>query len=229
MVTTIHGFTYMRRAALFIAGLILFVGLPITGWGWNDLPGFLGNPLRICYCVTAAVFQFFAVRTAPVKKEKTKQLIQSQRLAIVLLQVLGIAMLLTAPWTDRHGFGLMGGSNLVRCAGLTLYSFGMAIVIMAEIWLGRFFSVQVELKEGHQLVTEGPYQYVRHPRYAGLMLFHLGYALVFLSLPALVCALLMAWVLLWRIQDEERLLQGEFKEKWEAYKKTSHKLVPYLY
>lgn len=219
----------MRRLILFLAGLVIFVALPMAAWGWNDLQGFAANPIRIAYCVTAGALQFFTVRALPARKAKAKETVQRQRWAVVLLQVFGLAMILLAPWSDRRGALVFGGGNVLRCAGLMLFTMGMAILLMAEIWLGRFFSVQVELKEGHQLVTEGPYQYIRHPRYLGLILFHLGYSLVFLSGWGLVFTVLAAAVLFWRIHDEEALLHREFGVKWEAYKKTSRKLLPFVY
>jgi protein-S-isoprenylcysteine O-methyltransferase Ste14 len=70
---------------------------------------------------------------------------------------------------------------------------------------------------------------VRHPRYLGVILLMLGIALVFRSWWALLLVLALSLVLLWRIQDEEKLLQEEFGSFWEAYAKKSWRLVPLVY
>jgi protein-S-isoprenylcysteine O-methyltransferase Ste14 len=219
----------VRRVLLFLMGTAIFSGLPMVAWGWRDWEGFAANPVRLAYCVTAAVLQFFAARAVSVGKEKTRETVSRQRLAVVLLQLFGLGMIVLGPWDDRHGVLALGGGSVLRCAGLMLFTLGMAVVLMAEVWLGRFFSIQVELKEGHQLITEGPYHYVRHPRYLGVILFHLGYSLVFLSGAGLLCAAGATVVLFWRIHDEEVLLRQEFGVKWEAYARTSRKLLPFIY
>jgi protein-S-isoprenylcysteine O-methyltransferase Ste14 len=51
---------------------------------------------------------------------------------------------------------------------------GLAVMLWARVVLGRNWSADVVLKEGHELVTRGPYRWVRHPIYSGLLLLALG-------------------------------------------------------
>src|SRR5581483_9642336 len=62
--------------------------------------------------------------------------------------------------------------------GLILCVAGMAVLVSARQHLGRNWSQTVSAKEGHELVTSGPYRYVRHPMYAGGLLACLGSAIV---------------------------------------------------
>jgi protein-S-isoprenylcysteine O-methyltransferase Ste14 len=95
--------------------------------------------------------------------------------------------------------------------------------------LDKQFSVQVTIQEDHRLVTDGPYRYLRHPRYAGVIMVFLGISLVFRSWLALPLVGTLALVLIWRIQDEEALLRREIGSDWEAYSKTTWRLIPFVF
>jgi protein-S-isoprenylcysteine O-methyltransferase Ste14 len=95
--------------------------------------------------------------------------------------------------------------------------------------LGRRFSGLVAIQPGHELVTDGPYRYVRHPSYLGMMLGLVGWALVFRSATGLAASALALLVLAVRIGDEEALLASQFGEPYEAYRRRSWRLVPGLY
>jgi len=99
----------------------------------------------------------------------------------------------------------------------------------AEASLGKQFSVQVTLQDGHRLVTDGLYRYLRHRRYLGIIGFNVGIALVFHSWLALVFVAGLVLVLLWRIHDEELLMRQAFGVEWETYTRRSWRLIPFVY
>ena len=73
--------------------------------------------------------------------------------------------------------------------------------------LGRFYSHRVRLTAGQSVVETGPYRYIRHPAYTGMLLAHVGFVVLFfhwLSLAALVLVFLPAVVL--RVHIEEHAL-----------------------
>ena len=106
---------------------------------------------------------------------------------------------------------------------------GFVLMHWAQVHLDLQFSVQVTVQEGHQLITDGPYKLIRHPRYLGIILFSSGIALVFRSWATLVLVALILAVLLWRIHDEESLMGEEFGADWEAYCLRTSRLIPWLY
>lgn len=110
-----------------------------------------------------------------------------------------------------------------------MFAAGLALRWYAILTLGRFFTVQVAIVPGHQLVESGLFRYVRHPSYAGLLLMYLGLgirsgnavSLAVLVLPMLVC-------LLYRIRIEEAALCQAFSD-YAAYMQRTWRLVPLLY
>jgi protein-S-isoprenylcysteine O-methyltransferase Ste14 len=222
----------MVRTTKFLAGVVLFVGLPFLGWGLRDITGFMANPARLAYVVVVILIQTVLVIRWPGVGRQGRagvQTVSSQRIVVILMQVLSLAIIILAPFCDRRGILVFGGSLPVRFLGLALFALGFIGINWAEATLGRQFSVQVTLQEDHQLVTSGPYRMVRHPRYACILLYNLGLALLFRSWLALLLLGLLAVVLLWRIQAEEALMHQGFGAEWESYVQRTKRLIPWVY
>ena len=224
--------TIMRSVVMFLVGIVLFIGLPLLGWGVADLLGFTSNPVRVSYAGLVVLLQILVVTRFPQvgrNQGAGKKLVQRQQVAVLLLQVISLAFVIAAPFTDRHNLAVFGEADRLRYVGLILFAIGFVGASWSESTLGKQFSVQVTIQEDHQLITNGPYRLVRHPRYLCLILFNLGLALVFRSGLALALVIALAGVLLWRIQDEEALMSREFGTEWAAYASQSWRLIPYLY
>ncbi len=104
------------------------------------------------------------------------------------------------------------------------------LVTVALKTLGKEWSLTARLVEGHQLATAGPYAYVRHPIYTGMlgMLLATGFAISYW--PALLVALAVFFVgTMIRVRSEERLLRGAFGEQFEAYARRVPAILPGLY
>jgi protein-S-isoprenylcysteine O-methyltransferase Ste14 len=113
--------------------------------------------------------------------------------------------------------------------GLVLLTLGGTLRLAAVFVLGRRFTGLVAIQEGHRLQTGGLYRHIRHPSYAGLLLYMAGYMLVFRCwLGQLLVAAMLA-VLFARMNAEERLLESEFGEEYAAYRRRTWRLVPWVY
>ncbi len=218
--------------AVFI-GVVLFAGLPLLGWGVADIQGFVSHPARLAYVVLVIVVQIFVtVRFPGAGSSRTEgaKTVNRQRQAVLLMQVFSIAIVIAAGFDDRHAvFVVSGSSDFLRYLGLVVFPIGFIMMTWAAASLGRQFSVQVTLQTDHRLVTDGLYRYLRHPRYLGIILFNCGVALVFNSGLALVFVAALTLVLFWRIHDEEAFMRQAFGTEWEAYSRTSWRLIPFVY
>jgi protein-S-isoprenylcysteine O-methyltransferase Ste14 len=221
-----------RIAKIVILGSIIFVGLPLLGWGFDDIPGFFAHPARLGYVVMVVLLQIVIGLLFPGTGRtggEGKETVARQRLVVVLMQVFSIAIVFAGPFSDRREIIVFGQADGLRYLGLAVFALGFFGMNWAEAALGKLFSVQVTIQEGHRLITDGPYQYLRHPRYLGILVFNVGLALVFRSGLALIFVAALTLVLLWRIHDEEALMRQTFGADWDAYSGKSWRLIPFVY
>jgi protein-S-isoprenylcysteine O-methyltransferase Ste14 len=117
--------------------------------------------------------------------------------------------------------------RVFAAAGLLVVWVGLAVRIWAVVTLGRSFSTFVQADADQAVVTRGPYRWVRHPSYTGLLLIILGFGLGehnWLSL--LICAILPALGLLPRIAVEESELTRVLGDQYRDYQKRTRRLLP---
>jgi protein-S-isoprenylcysteine O-methyltransferase Ste14 len=222
----------MKKILSFFVGLIVFSVLPIIGWGIKDINGFVQNPFRLAYIVMMAVFSIIVVIVVPNEGKGYGEGIKPmkrQKLAILFLQIAPLLMHILSPYFDHHRIDTFHESNSIRGTGLFLSCIGFLLMNWSVVVLGKQFSVDVTIQDNHKLISVGPYKYIRHPRYAGIIIFLIGIPVLFLSWIPLLIDILLIMILLWRIRDEEKLMHQEFKKDWEEYKKRTYSLIPYIY
>jgi protein-S-isoprenylcysteine O-methyltransferase len=114
--------------------------------------------------------------------------------------------------------------------GFGVFVIGIALRWYSIIYLGRFFTTNVAIARDHRLIDSGPYRHLRHPSYTGSMLMIIGFGLCLGNIPALLVILISFWVtLLRRIQVEEQALTETFGDQYQAYKKRTRRLIPFIY
>jgi protein-S-isoprenylcysteine O-methyltransferase Ste14 len=115
----------------------------------------------------------------------------------------------------------------VRWTGLGVAFVAFALLEWAQSALGRNWSLRAQLLESHELVTVGPYRWVRHPMYsAGLLA---SVSVLLLSANWLVggCWLLMhVWQFTLKIPLEEELMTQQFGDAYRQYARTTGRLIP---
>ena len=106
---------------------------------------------------------------------------------------------------------------------------GLAITLWARVMLGRNWSGSITHKEDHELVERGPYRFVRHPIYTGMLLMVIGSALVRDTWDAAAAIVLFAAVHIWKLRQEEALMTRYFPDSYPAYRTRTKALVPFVY
>jgi protein-S-isoprenylcysteine O-methyltransferase Ste14 len=114
------------------------------------------------------------------------------------------------------------------CIGVLLCAAGVALVIAARRALGMNWSDLVVLKRDHQLVLSGPYRWIRHPLYSGVLLLVLGSAVTVHTRVAYVTVpvLLMGFAV--KSHQEEKLLEHGFPE-YGAYRRRVKGFIPLVF
>ncbi|MDZ4151094.1 isoprenylcysteine carboxylmethyltransferase family protein, partial [Methylicorpusculum sp.] len=106
----------------------------------------------------------------------------------------------------------------------------LALRASALLNLGRFFSTTVITHSEHQLIETGPYRWLRHPAYTGLLISFFAAGLAMGDMLALLVLLApITFVLYQRIQIEEQWLLGHFGEAYTLYCLRTKALIPWLY
>jgi protein-S-isoprenylcysteine O-methyltransferase Ste14 len=112
-------------------------------------------------------------------------------------------------------------------AGVTLCALGVALAIWARVYLGKNWGMPMSRKEHPELVTTGPYAYVRHPIYTGLLLAMFGSAIAETAF-WLVPLVVVGAYFIYSARSEEKGMVEEFPERYPAYQKRTKILVPFL-
>lgn len=113
-------------------------------------------------------------------------------------------------------------------AGTGLLGAGLWLFHRSHADLGTNWSITLELREGHALVTHGVYRHVRHPMYSALLLYGLGQTLVlpnWVAGPSYLVAMTLLVAL--RIGPEERMMRERFGDAYDAYAARTQALVPW--
>ena len=115
-------------------------------------------------------------------------------------------------------------------AGLLLMAGGLALRFWAIRVLARFFTIDVNIQEGHELIRRGPYRWLRHPSYTGSLMTFLGFGLALgnvWSLLVLMAPVTLAFI--WRMRVEERVLAEAFPDQYPDYARQTKRLIPFVW
>ncbi len=128
------------------------------------------------------------------------------------------------------GIGALRIGESVSWFGLLIILAGIAVRWWALAVLGKYFTVDVSLRDDHKMVTAGPYRRVRHPLYAGSLLSFLGLGLIFQNpLATMVIVVPMFMAFSYRIKIEERALIDRFGDEYLHYRQTTNSLLPGIF
>jgi len=107
---------------------------------------------------------------------------------------------------------------------------GLGLRVWAAVTLGGFYTRTLTMTKDHRVVTTGPYAWVRHPAYLGVILMWTGFGFVSGSLAvAFIFPVMFVAVYLYRISVEERMLVGMLGDSYVQYRRRTHKLIPCVY
>lgn len=120
-----------------------------------------------------------------------------------------------------------GQSQLFVAYALTMA--GLVTLIWARWALGRNWSALVTFRERHELVQNGPYRFVRHPIYTGLILMVAGTATALGNLAGLLSLVICFLGHWWKLRQEEALLTKHFPTTYPGYRSRTKALIPFVF
>jgi protein-S-isoprenylcysteine O-methyltransferase Ste14 len=176
------------------------------------------------------VFIVFWVLAAFVQKRNARRQTAGSR----LIQLSIIALVLVPFFVEGRRVGVLyrhlyPNLLVVQYFGVLLLLLGFGFAVWARFVLGRNWSGIVTVKEDHTLITRGPYAWVRHPIYTGILLALLGTAVTlgtilnFIEVPVVACAF---WL---KLRTEEKFMLETFGEQYKAYSRHVTALIPHVF
>lgn len=120
--------------------------------------------------------------------------------------------------------------TIMHYSGIALYAAGIGLRYSGVVYLGRYFTRDVQVSKDLELVSEGPYSILRHPLYLGLFLLSIGVSLFFRNPASLVFTILFVGKHInRRMVMEERIMEDTLGDKYRDWKRSRYRFIPYIY
>jgi len=126
-----------------------------------------------------------------------------------------------------RGDALNVHSVVLQVVGTIVFVSGLALAVWARIYLGRNWGMPMTEKDEPELVTRGPYRFVRHPIYSGILMGLLGTALA-TNLYWLAALAVAGAYFIYSARVEERIMAGAFPNTYPGYKARTKMLIPFV-
>jgi protein-S-isoprenylcysteine O-methyltransferase Ste14 len=186
--------------------------------GMPDLPSIVVFASWAIFAITWAIAALFVKRTVERRWGWGR----------IMILIVGLAYLAARNSQSVRAWRLFTSTPRSEWLGAAVVLIGLAITLWARLALGRNWSGAVTLKQDHELIESGPYRFVRHPIYTGVLLMALGTAVLTARVSSFVfCALLL--IGLWfKLRAEEQLMTEHFPEAYPRYRQRVRALIPFL-
>jgi protein-S-isoprenylcysteine O-methyltransferase Ste14 len=129
-------------------------------------------------------------------------------------------------WLERP---LLPRRDWMLDAGALLVVSGLALAVWARLILSGNWSGTVTLKHGHELIRTGPYAWVRHPIYTGLLTAMLGNAIAIDEIRGVLALTILAAAFLKKLRTEEAFMIEAFGGSYIHYRSVTAALIPGVY
>ena len=184
--------------------------------------------------ILASSIVMVLIRAPHGQRSRGVKVLRSRRGALesVLLTLAWVAFFVPLVWVAAPVFAFADYPlrRVPLLAGIVCLAVGLWLFARSHADLGTNWSITLEVREKHQLVTQGIYRALRHPMYSALLLYSLGQALVvpnWVAGPSYVVA--MSLLFAFRLGPEERMMLDEFGTEYEAYMMRTKRLVPRIW
>jgi len=165
-----------------------------------------------------------------VKDARRSEPLMPRLLKYWLPLMVGIVLISPVAWFHGTWLGsrMYPDSLAMALAGALLTLLGVAFACWARHVLGRNWSSVVQVKQDHELIQSGPYRWVRHPIYTGLLLAFLGTGMAMGEWRGAITVVIVATSFWFKLRQEERWMRETFGASYEQYMQHTKALIPGL-
>ena len=172
----------------------------------------------VIYIVWGVFWAYWLVSAIGVKKRAGSRRL-GPRIPIIVL-----AVLLTRVFSEHT---LAIHSPALKAVGVVLFVAGLGLAVWARIYLGRNWGTPMTQKAEPELVTSGPYHFVRHPIYSGILLGFAGTGLATNSYWWIIFAVCLIYFI-YSARVEEGIMASAFPSTYPSYRARTKMLVPFV-
>ena len=189
------------------------------------------NPWIAKAVVVAATAVMIAIRAPHGRESRRVKVVKSHMtpLESIILILAWTGFFIPLIWISSPAFSFAEYPLRIGplISGIVCFVIGLWLFYRSHADLGTNWSITLEVREEHRLITQGVYRGVRHPMYSALVLYSVGQALVIPNWVAGPSNLVAFSVLFaFRIHTEERMMLEQFGDEYTAYMARTKRLVP---
>jgi len=189
------------------------------------------NPWVAKAVILVATIVMIAIRAPHGRRSRGVKVVKNLkgRQEIVLLTLAWLGFFIPLIWVASPAFSFAEYPLRIGplVAGIVSFVIGLWLFYRSHADLGTNWSISLEVRERHRLITQGIYGRIRHPMYTALMLYGLGHALVipnWVAGPSNIVTFAVLFSL--RLRPEERMMLEQFGDEYRAYMARTKRLVP---
>lgn len=190
----------------------------LISWSWEYI---------LFYIITVLWIGEFLVFPSKYESEDYSEVTSFK--TILLGVVLSIVITVALTYIDM--FRIEGSiGNAIRYIGILLYITGIVLRYSGSIYLGKYFTRDVNVSENQELVSDGPYRILRHPLYLGLFLLTISVPIFFQNYVSFVFALtVMVLNINRRMVLEEESMEEIMGDRYTDWKSSRYRFIPFIY
>jgi protein-S-isoprenylcysteine O-methyltransferase Ste14 len=183
--------------------------------------------IRVRFAILFTLWATFYIYWLVSAKSAKRNVSSSRTYAVYRILFMVIILNLCYRVRGFRRFAITIPKPLLAICGLVICALGLSLAVWARKYLGRNWGMPMSVKEDPELVTTGPYGYVRHPIYSGILLAMLGSALASGVVWLIVFVFSGAYFGI-SARAEERLMLRQFPKEYPAYRARTRAIVPFV-
>jgi protein-S-isoprenylcysteine O-methyltransferase Ste14 len=202
------------------------MGRPFAGVNFPEQAPMQVTPSQVIIASWTLFALYWLIAAIGVKRTAKRQN-PSERLLYVVFMAAGFFLL----YQENPNWGPLNHRFLpdklwIAWLGSALCAAGVLVAVWARRTIGKDWSAEVQIKEGHQLIRSGPYARIRHPIYTGILLATLGTALVIGEYRGLVANVMFLIGFTRKARKEESFLAAEFGAAFDEHRHHTGFFLP---
>ena len=218
---------FFQALSKFLIGLIIICILLFIPAGTLDYPnGWLFIALLFIPMFFAGIIMLFKSPDLLRRRLNAKEEEDEQKTVILLSGIIFLLAFILAGLNFRFGWFKLPTIVIIIASIIFLLAYIMYAEVLRE---NEYLSRTVEVSENQKVVDSGLYGLVRHPMYTSTIFLFLSMPIVLDSIFSFIVMLVYPIIIIFRIRNEEKVLENELAGYKEYKEKVKYKLIPFLW